>query len=71
MNDQETREEAGTPIDNTVSRAFSFLSLKDDTFGIRDVRGLLNVGKQLASEEIREVKVTWVDSNPDPSVTNT
>jgi hypothetical protein len=71
LNDQETREEVGTPIDNTVSSVFSFLSLKDNTFGIRDVRSLLNVGKQLASEEIREVKVTWVDSNPDPSVTNT
>jgi len=71
LNDHETREEFGTPIYNTVSSVFSFLSLKDNTFGIRDVRGLLNVGKQLASEEIREVKVTWVDSSPDPSVTNT
>ena len=70
MNDQERQEEAGTRIDDSANGVFSFLALKNLTLGTRDVRGLINVRKQLSSEEIREVKVTWVDSNPDPSVTN-
>lgn len=70
MNDQKTREEAGAPTEDSVGGVFGFLALKYLTLGIRDVRGLLNVRKQLASEEIREVKVTWVDSNPDPSAIN-
>jgi len=70
LNDQETWEERGTPIDHSVGGIFSFIALKDQTLGVRDARGLLNVRKQLGSEEIREVKVSWVDSNPDSSATS-
>ena len=69
MNDQKTRA-GDTPIDNSFGGVFCFLALKDLSLGVRDMRGLVNVRKQLASEEIREVKVTWVDSKPDPSATN-
>jgi hypothetical protein len=70
LHDQETRNDGGTPFDSTVNGAFCYHSMKDDALGMRDVRCLLSVQKQLASEEIREVRVTWVDSSPDPPVTN-
>ena len=69
MNDEKTRE-GDTQIDDSVCGVFCFLALKDLLLGVRDMRGLVNVRKQMASEEIREVKVTWVDSKPDPSATN-
>jgi hypothetical protein len=71
LNEQETRGDGETPIDNSVCGVFGVLALKELTPGLRDVRGLLNVRKQMATEEIREVRVTWVDSKPDPSATNT
>ena len=70
MNNWETGEDAGKPSENAVVGVFGFLAMKDLSLGVRDVRGLLNVRKQLSSEEIREVKVTWVDSSPDPSAIN-
>jgi hypothetical protein len=60
----------GDTMDNSVSGVFSVLAVKDLALGIRDMRGLINVRKQLGSEEIREVRVTWVDSKPDPSAIN-
>jgi hypothetical protein len=72
LNDQGTREEEnGTPIDSVVTGATSSLAFKDGELDVRDLRGILNVRKQLESEEIREVRVTWVESNPDPSASKT
>jgi hypothetical protein len=67
LNDQGTREEDGTPIGTVVTGVSGSLSLKDDEVGVLDLRGVLNVRKHLAGEEIKEVQVTWVESNPDPS----
>jgi len=66
LNDQETRGGPEAPIESAVRGPFGFLALKDHVLATKDIRGLLSVRKQLASEEIREVKVTWVDSSPDP-----
>lgn len=70
MNDQEPGDN-GTPLDNTVGGLHGSLALKELELEVTDVKGLLGVRKQLTSEEIREVRVTWVDSNAAPSVIKT
>ena len=69
MDDQETRGKERLS-DKAVTGYALFLALKEVALQVTDLRGLLNVRKQVASDEVREVRVTWVDTNPDTPVTN-
>jgi hypothetical protein len=54
-------------IDDTISKFFESLEASEKKLSVADVIRLLELRKQLASDEIREVQVTWVESNMDPS----
>jgi len=71
MDDQRTPKDAVTKIDAVVAGYLDSLEAKEVKLSVVDVLRLLDLRKQLAGNEIREVRVTWVESNPDPFATNT
>lgn len=56
-------------ISALISKSIADLANREAALSVADIVRLLELQKQLASEEVREVKVTWVEFNPAPSVT--
>jgi hypothetical protein len=69
LNVQETPGESGL-VDQLANGFVTYLAVKEEGLAVTAVRSLLNLRKQLSSEEVREVRVTWVDSNQDPFAIN-
>jgi len=70
MNEQEMRESAVESIDGAIKTFLAGLKTKDGKLGVTDVLRLLDLRKELAKDEVREVKVTWVESESDLFLTN-
>ena len=51
-------------IDNAVMNFLTTLATKEVRLSVSDVMRLLELRKELAHNEIREVKVQWVESKP-------
>src|SRR5579859_5027986 len=66
MDDPETYGNAVTLIDQAVNAFLNALADKQVKLAVADVLRLLDLRKQLAHDEIREVRATWVDSDPAP-----
>jgi 2-polyprenyl-6-methoxyphenol hydroxylase-like FAD-dependent oxidoreductase len=71
VDDQETSKNAGSLIDDAVHNFLTALAAQGVKLSVADVMRLLDLWKELARNEIREVRVRWVDSNPAPFVINT
>ena len=70
MDDQGAPSGAVAKIDAAVAGYLEALQTKEVKLNVGDVLRLLDLRKQLASNEIREVRVRWVESNPDPFAIN-
>ena len=62
---QESKSSLNT-IDEAINAFFEDLKNKDKKLSVSDAIRLLELRKQLASEQVREVKVTWVESSKSP-----
>jgi hypothetical protein len=62
---QESKSSLNT-IDEAIKSFFEDLKNKEKKLSVSDAIRLLELRKQLASEQIREVKVTWVESSKSP-----
>jgi hypothetical protein len=71
MDDQVTEKSVVSLIDQAIARFLAGLDKNEVKLAVADAQRLLDLRKQLAQDEIREVKVTWVESNWAPSVSNT
>jgi hypothetical protein len=71
MDDQGTNQVAAALIDVAVSGFLNSLAEKEVKLTVVDVLRLLDLRKQLAQNELREVRVRWVESNPAPFAINT
>ncbi len=54
-------------IDMAIEHFIDELSGDKVKLSVSDVIRLLDLRKELAHHELREVRVQWVESNPDPS----
>ena len=63
---QESKSSLNT-IDEAINAFFEDLKNKDKKLSVSDAIRLLELRKQLASEQVREVKVSWVESSKSPS----
>lgn len=70
MDDLAKGKSALEQIDRAVNTFLAALSIQEDTEEIRlavaDMTRLLDLRQQLSKDEIREVRVRWVESNPAP-----
>ena len=71
MHDQVTPVWSGELIDNVVREFLVGLKEKEAKLTVSDTLRLLDLQKQLAHQELREVRVRWVEYNPDPLASNT
>lgn len=70
MDDRTTKSETGNmeKIDSAINKFFESLEGSEKKLSVADAIRLLELRKQLASEAIREVTVTWVESKQDQFV---
>lgn len=71
MDGQGKNEGVAELIDAVVNEFFNTLAKKEGKLSVADVQRLLDLRKQLAQDELREVRVKWVASNPAPFAINT
>jgi hypothetical protein len=71
MDGERRLEGTGELIDGAVKGFLTALTANEVKLTVADVLRLLDLRKQLAHEELREVRVKWVESNPAPFVINT
>jgi hypothetical protein len=71
MDEQATPDGAVALIDQAVTRFLQALGGAEVKLAVADALRLLDLRKQLAFDEIREVRARWVESNPAPFVINT
>jgi hypothetical protein len=69
MND-ELKGERAELIDNAIDNFLNALSINEAKLSVGDVARLLDLRKEFARDEIREVRVKWVDFNQAPFVIN-
>jgi hypothetical protein len=70
MDDYGAPESAVTFIDDAIQKFLTTLGTQDFKLTVADVLRLLELRKQFAHDELREVRVRWVDSNPAPFAIN-
>jgi hypothetical protein len=58
-------------IDNAVMKFLTTLATREVKLSVSDVMRLLDLRKELAHDEIREVRVKWVESKQAPFVNKT
>jgi hypothetical protein len=63
--------ESAAIIDGAISNFLAGLGKKNLKLSVTDVMRLMDLRNQLEREQVREVRVTWVESNPELSATNT
>jgi len=68
--DQETNRSAVQHIDAAVLTFITGLGNKETKLSVSDVMRLIDLRKEVAHDELREVRVTWVESNPGPFAIN-
>lgn len=68
--EKQDRKSSLETIDTAIENFFKTLKGDDKKLSVADVIRLLELRKQLASEQIREVKVTWVEASEIPSASN-
>ena len=61
---------SGELIDEAVQGFLETLSAKEVKLTVTDTLRLLDLRKQLTRDELREVRVRWVESNPAPLAIN-
>ena len=71
MDDNGKQSDAVSTIDHAVNRFLADLESEAVKLSVADVQRLLELRKQLAQDEVREVRVRWVESSPAPFVTKT
>ena len=71
MDEQGTDKSAVEQIDQAVQGFLAKLGSEETRLSVGDVMRLMELRKELARDQVREVKVTWVESNPDPFAINT
>jgi hypothetical protein len=64
-----TNQSAVMLIDVAVAGFLKALADKEVKLAVPDVLRLLELRKQMAYDELREVRVRWVESNPAPLLT--
>jgi hypothetical protein len=70
MTEQEMIEGTTEMIDRAIESFLGGLSKQEVKLSVGDIVKLLDLRKELARNEVREVRVQWVESNPAPSVIN-
>jgi hypothetical protein len=70
MDEKETKKDPTSAIDEAVNGFINGLEKNGAKLSVTDVIRLLELRKQLAQDDVREVRVTWADSDPDPVVIN-
>jgi len=70
MDDEETYKGAVKLIDGAVMGFLEALATKEVKLAVADLLRLLDLRKQLLCDELREVRVQWVESNPAPLAIN-
>lgn len=71
MEDQGTDKSAVAQIDRAVQQFLTELAEQKVKLNVSDVARLMDLRNDFAQDEVREVKVTWVESDPAPFVINT
>ena len=74
MDEQKTNVSVTKLIDQAINKFLGALAGKEIPevkLVVADVLRLIDLRKQLATEEIREVRIRWVESEPAPFVINT
>lgn len=70
MDGEEAHQSAVALIDRVLDNFLVDLEKKEIRLTVADVLRLIDLRRQLAHNELSEVRVTWVESNAAPSVTN-
>lgn len=65
MEQENTRQSAVELIDQTVNEFLTRLKNKEMKLTVSDLLRLLELRNQLARDEVREVRVKWVESSPE------
>ena len=71
MDDRRTLEGSGELIDEALQGFLLTLKEREAKLTVCDTLRLLDLRKQLAHDELREVRVRWVESNPAPAASKT
>lgn len=71
MDEQEKSHGDVAQIDGAISRFLDALAQNEVKLAVADVLRLLDLRKELGINEVREVRVRWVESNPAPFAINT
>lgn len=66
MDEQDADSGLAGIIDKRIEGFIRNLKTEDTKLTISDIVRLLELRKEIASEELREVKVTWVEYKPAP-----
>ena len=71
MGGKKPPRESAEIIDGAITNFLAGLGKKGRQLSVSDVMRLMDLRTQLARDQVREVRVTWVESNPALSATNT